>query len=130
MLRSVMECRGKFSSKLLRKAQFAPLHFDDLLNFRSVETDKISGKVRLQTAPIAALSALTCKQDTMRVLNFNKATRDLRTRLLGNAKRLAEGEAKELNLFVDLLERCLNLNPERRCTPAEALKHPFILRSK
>ena len=64
------------------------------------------------------------------MLNFNKPARDLRTRLLGNTKRLAEGEAKELNLFVDLLEKCLNLNPERRCTPAEALKHPFIMRTK
>jgi serine/threonine-protein kinase PRP4 len=35
---------------------------------------------------------------------------------------------KELNLFADLLERCLNLNPEKRCTPDEALKHPFIRR--
>lgn len=45
MLRSIMECRGKFNHKLLRKAQFSSLHFDDLLNFRSVEKDKISGKV-------------------------------------------------------------------------------------
>lgn len=45
MLRSIMECRGKFSHKMLRKAQFAPMHFDDLLNFKSVERDKLSGKV-------------------------------------------------------------------------------------
>lgn len=46
MLRSIMECRGKFSHKILRKAQFAGLHFDDLLNFRSVDKDRLSGKVR------------------------------------------------------------------------------------
>jgi serine/threonine-protein kinase PRP4 len=46
MLRSIMECRGKFSHKILRKAQFAGLHFDDLLNFRSVEKDKVSNKVK------------------------------------------------------------------------------------
>lgn len=45
MLRAIMECRGKFSHKILRKAQFAGLHFDDLLNFRSVEKDKLSNKV-------------------------------------------------------------------------------------
>ena len=49
MLRSIMECRGKFSHKILRKAQFAGLHFDDLLNFRSVEKDKLSGKVGSST---------------------------------------------------------------------------------
>lgn len=46
MLRAIMECRGKFSHKILRKAQFAGFHFDDLLNFRSVEKDKLTGKVR------------------------------------------------------------------------------------
>lgn len=45
MLRSMMECRGKFSHKLLRKGQFTNLHFDDMLNFRSVEKDKITGRV-------------------------------------------------------------------------------------
>lgn len=45
MLRSMMECRGKFSHKLLRKGQFTNLHFDDMLNFRSVERDKITGRV-------------------------------------------------------------------------------------
>ena len=43
---------------------------------------------------------------------------------------MAEAEAKELSLFIDLLDRCLNVNPEKRCTPAEALKHPFILKAK
>ncbi|MCJ1385322.1 U4/U6 small nuclear ribonucleoprotein prp4 [Xylographa soralifera] len=112
MLRSIMECRGKFSHKILRKAQFAGLHFDDLLNFRSVEKDKLSGK------------------DVVRILNYTKPTRDLRTRLMANARGMAEADMKELSAFVDLLDRCLNLNPEKRCTPTEALKHPFIMRTK
>ncbi|KAL8955046.1 MAG: hypothetical protein Q9183_006815 [Haloplaca sp. 2 TL-2023] len=45
MLRAIMECRGKFGHKILRKAEFARQHFDDLLNFRSVEKDKLTGKV-------------------------------------------------------------------------------------
>ena len=35
-------------------------------------------------------------------------------------------DTRLLNLFVDLLERCLALNPDRRITPAEALKHSFF----
>ncbi|MCJ1282637.1 U4/U6 small nuclear ribonucleoprotein prp4 [Xylographa opegraphella] len=112
MLRSIMECRGKFSHKILRKAQFAGLHFDDMLNFRSVERDKLSGK------------------DVVRILNYTKPARDLRTRVMANARGMAEADIKELSAFVDLLDRCLNLNPEKRCTPMEALKHPFILRTK
>ncbi|KAF8243825.1 kinase-like protein [Wilcoxina mikolae CBS 423.85] len=109
MLRSIMECRGRFSNKLLKKGQFTGFHFDEMGNFRSVEKDKITGK------------------DVVRTLNFTKPTRELKSRLLSAATG-SETELKELNLFVDLLERCLNLNPEKRCTPDEALKHPFIRR--
>ncbi|KAL8850337.1 MAG: hypothetical protein Q9221_004752 [Calogaya cf. arnoldii] len=112
MLRAIMECRGKFSHKVLRKAEFGRQHFDDLLNFRSIEKDKLTGK------------------DVVRILNFTKPTRDLRSRLMANAKDMDDVELKELYSFVDLLDRCLNLNAEKRCTPVEALKHPFITRAK
>lgn len=55
-----------------------------------------------------------------------KPTRDLRTRLMAASGGMTESEARDLNLFVDLLERCLALNPDKRITPAEALKHPFF----
>ena len=112
MLRSIMECRGKFPPKLLRRGALTHLHFDDLLNFRSVEEDKITGRM------------------VTKILDFKKPTRDLKTRLLGKGTRVSETEAKEINLFIDLLDRCLNLNPEKRCTPSEALRHPFIARPK
>ncbi|KAL8654388.1 MAG: hypothetical protein Q9226_003454 [Calogaya cf. arnoldii] len=112
MLRAIMECRGKFSHKVLRKAEFGRQHFDDPLNFRSIEKDKLTGK------------------DVVRILNFTKPTRDLRSRLMANAKDMDDVELKELYSFVDLLDRCLNLNAEKRCTPVEALKHPFITRAK
>lgn len=70
-------------------------------------------------------------QDVVRILNLTKPTRDLKTRLLANAKgTMDDVEVKELNLFADLLDRCLNLNPEKRCTPVEALKHPFLTRTR
>ncbi|KAL5338716.1 kinase-like domain-containing protein [Aspergillus crustosus] len=113
MLKSIMECRGKYPPKLLRRGSLAHLHFDDMLNFHSTEEDKITG--RLAT----------------RVVDFKKPTRDLKTRLMGKGTRgMTDNEAKELALFMDLLDRCLSLNPEKRCTPAEALKHPFISRPK
>jgi serine/threonine-protein kinase PRP4 len=45
MLRSIMECRGKFTTKMLKRAQFAHVHFDERADFRSVEPDKLTGKV-------------------------------------------------------------------------------------
>ncbi|KAI9821361.1 MAG: U4/U6 small nuclear ribonucleoprotein prp4 [Thelocarpon impressellum] len=111
MLRSIMECRGKFGHKMLRRAHFAGLHFDDLLNFRSVEKDKLTSK------------------DIVRILPLTKPTRDLKARLLATAKGMDDAEVKELQQFADLLDRCLALNPEKRCSPSEALRHPFISRA-
>lgn len=115
MLRSIQECRGKISPKLLKKgwADYVYEHFDpNLQMFRSVETDKITGK------------------DVTRMVNILKPTRDLKSRLIGSTKGLSEAEVKEINLFYDLLDKCLALNPEKRITPGEALKHPFIHRTK
>lgn len=112
MLRSIMECRAKFSHKLLRRGTLTNMYFDDLLNFQSIEEDKVTGRV------------------STKVVDFKKPTRDLRSRLIGKGKKMDDGEKKELELFLDLLDKCLNLNPEKRCTPAEASKHPFITRGK
>lgn len=65
----------------------------------------------------------------IKTLSFTKPSRDLRTRLMSASKGLTEAETKELALFTDLLDRCLALNPEKRCTPHDALKHPFITRA-
>lgn len=37
MLLLIMELKGKFNHKLLKKAKFTENHFDDQLNFLSVE---------------------------------------------------------------------------------------------
>lgn len=39
---------------------------------------------------------------------------------------MSEGETRDLNNFIDLLEHCLALNPEKRIKAADALKHPFF----
>ncbi|KAI0999404.1 Serine/threonine-protein kinase [Podosphaera aphanis] len=111
MLRSIMDCRGKLTTKMLKRARFAHIHFDEMTNFRSFEQDKITGKEIVRTLP------------------FAKPTRDLRTRLTSASKGLTETETRELALFTDLLDRCLALNPEKRITPTEALKHPFITKA-
>jgi serine/threonine-protein kinase PRP4 len=59
-------------------------------------------------------------------MNFVKPTRDLRTRLTAVASSMGDAEARELNQFIDLLEHCLALNPDKRMKPADALKHPFF----
>jgi serine/threonine-protein kinase PRP4 len=53
MLRSIMDCRGKFTTKMLKRATFAHVHFDDMANFKSVEQDKITGKVCFSASILA-----------------------------------------------------------------------------
>lgn len=55
-----------------------------------------------------------------------KPTRDLRTRLMAASTGMNDAEMRDLNHFVDLLEQCLALNPDKRIKPTEALKHPFF----
>lgn len=113
MLKTIMDCRGKFPHKLLRKGSLTYDYFDDLLNFKSQEQDKATGRIVTKIVDIKA-----------------KPVRDLRARLLPKDKRLTEQEKKELELFADLLDKCLDLRPEKRITPNDALKHPFIVRTK
>jgi serine/threonine-protein kinase PRP4 len=113
MLRTIMECRGKFPHKLLRRGTLTHEYFDDLLNFRAQETDKTTGRTITKLIDIKA-----------------KPVRDLRSRLMPKGKRIDEQERKELELFLDLLDKCLDLRPDKRITPTDALKHPFFVRTK
>ncbi len=63
----------------------------------------------------------------MRQVHITKPGRDLRSRLLPpNSSKLRDDEAKTLMAFIDLLDKCLALDPAKRITPKEALAHPFI----
>jgi serine/threonine-protein kinase PRP4 len=57
---------------------------------------------------------------------MTKPTRDLRTRLMAASTNMDDAEARELQQFIDLLEHCLALNPDKRLKPLDALKHPFF----
>ena len=113
MLRSIMECRGKYPHKLLRKGSETYKYFDDLLNFHAIEEDKHTRRLVTKTIEIKA-----------------KPIRDLRSRIMPKGKKLDEAERKDIELFLDLLDKCLDLRVEKRITPNEALKHPFLMRTK
>lgn len=46
MLRLMMEVKGKLNHRLIKKASFGEMYFDENINFLSVEKDKITGAVR------------------------------------------------------------------------------------
>ncbi|ATY65492.1 serine threonine kinase (Prp4) [Cordyceps militaris] len=108
MLKAIMEIRGRFTPKLYKRGQLSAGHFDDLGQFVSVEHDKLLNKTAVRTLPVV------------------KPTRDLRTRLMAASAGMNDAETKDLNHFVDLLDQCLALNPDKRIKPTDALKHPFF----
>lgn len=60
---------------------------------------------------------------------ISKATRDLKSRLMPASSvqlKMKDDELKQMLSFVDLLEKCLQLDPARRITPRDALLHPFL----
>ncbi|GAB7351447.1 hypothetical protein MBLNU459_g2111t1 [Dothideomycetes sp. NU459] len=113
MLKAIMECRGKIPNRMLKKSEFWAQHFDPDGTFLSQEFDVIT------------------RREVIRRVNITKTTpaKELKTRLFNNAKGLSVADAKELNLFADLLDKCLAVDPARRITPTDALKHGFINRS-
>ena len=45
MLRLMMEVKGKINHRLIKKANFGEMYFDENNNFLSVEKDRITGSV-------------------------------------------------------------------------------------
>ena len=45
MLLLMMELRGRFNSKMIKKAQFGGVYFDDMGAFISIDRDRVTGAV-------------------------------------------------------------------------------------
>ncbi|KAF8734297.1 hypothetical protein AX14_003463 [Amanita brunnescens Koide BX004] len=109
MLLLMMELKGRFNSKMIKRAKFGDTYFDEMGAFESVEKDRVTGA------------------DVIRKVHITKPTRDLRARLMPSSSvKLRDDENKLIISFIDLLEKCLALDPARRISPREASAHPFI----
>ncbi|KAI0255180.1 kinase-like domain-containing protein [Lactifluus subvellereus] len=109
MLLLMMELKGRFNQKMIKKAKFGDTYFDEMGGFDSIEKDRVTGA------------------DVVRKAHISKPTRDLRARLMPpSSAQMKDDERKLLTSFVDLLDKCLALDPARRITPKEALVHSFL----
>lgn len=59
MLLLMMELKGRFNGKMIKKAKFGDMYFDDMGGFQSVETNKVLGTVRLHTFLVSRQPLLT-----------------------------------------------------------------------
>jgi serine/threonine-protein kinase PRP4 len=65
-------------------------------------------------------------QEVIKQISITKPKRDVRARIVPAPSKLKEDELKVSLAFVDLLDKCLTLDPAKRITPKEALNHPFV----
>uniref|UniRef100_A0A915BSH6 Serine/threonine-protein kinase PRP4 homolog n=3 Tax=Parascaris univalens TaxID=6257 RepID=A0A915BSH6_PARUN len=108
MLKFMMDLKGKFSNRLVRKAQFRDQHFDFNCNFLYHEVDKVT------------------QRDKVTTLSVIRVTRDLEAELLGEQELDKDGRRK-LEQFRSLLDAMVTLDSSKRITCSEALKHPFVV---
>ncbi|XXQ33111.1 non-specific serine/threonine protein kinase [Plasmodiophora brassicae] len=108
MLLRIMELRGSFPVKLLRKAAFAEHHFDADFVFERRRVDKVTK------------AAFKVK------MRIERPTRDLHTLLRQSAGRMTDADMKALSQLKDLVDKCLIVDPTKRITPEAARSHPFL----
>jgi serine/threonine-protein kinase PRP4 len=126
MLLLMMELKGRFNSKMIKKAKFGDVYFDEMGVFQSVENDRVTGAV-MSSFSLLSRWLIVSTQEVLKKVHISKPTRDLKTRLMPPASaKIKEDESKMILNFVDLLDKCLTLDPSRRIQPREALNHPFI----
>ncbi|KRY68098.1 Serine/threonine-protein kinase PRP4 -like protein, partial [Trichinella pseudospiralis] len=110
MLKFMMDIKGKFPKKMIRRGLFYEKHFDQNLDFLYYEIDKLT------------------QREKVTVMNTITPSRDLLNELIGDQCFDEEGYRKVLQLK-DLIERMLHLEPGKRINLSEALRHPFIVDS-
>ncbi|RKP02997.1 hypothetical protein CXG81DRAFT_10118 [Caulochytrium protostelioides] len=119
MLFRIMQTLGKVPHRLIRRGPTAAVsaHFDGgpALLFRQHTRDRLTGRPVARLLAIAAGPASAADALAARFPHCPSSLNAARTPF-----------ERRLWHLVDLVERCLALNPDRRITPAAALAHPFI----
>jgi len=108
MLYIMQEICGPFPKKLIKKGAFTKQHFDDSGAFKRVVRDRIT------------------QREFLKLYNFTKPTHEIKDDLLKVNFELPADEKRMILQLHDLLEKMLILDPDRRISVEDALKHPFF----
>jgi len=108
MIKLMMQIKGKFSAKMIKRGKFSDEFFTEQGEFLSQEIDPVTKKIYVKEVNVSGTP-----------------TKDLFSMLKAVSLNNAE-ETKSLSTFKDFLEKCLVLDPNKRFTAHEALCHNFI----
>jgi len=125
MLVRFMDAMGPFSHKMVRRhaASYARMglqpHF---------EVGRTGGTYQLRKHDVDRVTG----QPVCRLVNVLSARADARLAqvLLRSSKGTSSGERVDVLKFADFLNRCLALDPARRLSVRDALRHDFFVRKK
>merc|ERR1712232_754752 len=116
MLRLFMEVKGKFPHKVIKAGSLWKQHFDENLDFRYFDTDKVTRKKVTRT---------------ITDLSQKRSIADIVMARVGPEKqRSTDSEdvlyCKKAKQFADLMNQMTTLDPERRVDAQDGLSHPFV----
>ncbi|PVZ99213.1 hypothetical protein BB558_004771 [Smittium angustum] len=94
------------------------------LVFLSQETDPTTGKPIIVKKDIHSNGNFDLSTDSKGKGSHEEGS--IKTRLLSNYVCKTPADLVKINMFADLLEKCLELTPEKRLSPNGALLHPFF----
>lgn len=116
MLKWFMDFKGKLPHKMIKTGMCWKQHFDDNLDFKFLDENKLTRKKITRT--ITDCSA-------------KKSILDMVLARVGPEKVKSENKddqlyVKKAKQFADLMSQMTTLDPDRRGTPEDLLKHPFV----
>jgi len=110
MLKLMMDMKGKIPHRVLKKGTLKDYHFDQNLNFLLTEVDRVTEREKVTVLPTI------------------QPTVDLRKEILNGQmiSRMSEEQLRKINQLIDLLDKCLAMDPTKRLSVNQAISHPFI----
>jgi len=116
-VRNIIDLRGPIPRKLIKQAHFRDLYYDGNFSYMYQHISKKKNEDGENIVTIKTIPNLTATKDLWDLLLPPKA-----------AKKANQALRTQLGLFQNFLEKCLDVDPSKRLTAAQALKHAFIKR--
>lgn len=131
-LKLIFEITGMPSKKLLSHCKYRHEHFDADGNFLE-HVEVVNGRVRpavlYQLSHQSSISSLISSiQDIVKRVVITKPTRSIQNEIIksyGEALKTPE-EKKHVAQLADLITQCIIVDPKKRITPEQAIKHPLF----
>ncbi|OMJ09408.1 Serine/threonine-protein kinase prp4, partial [Smittium culicis] len=134
MLKLIMQMKGMIPNRVLKRSKFALNHFGSgTMGASNVEMSGIWDKSVIGKSNIFFMSSeidLVSNTKVVKKMEFQvnsgqTSVNKLKQQLLEYSGNSTEDRLK-INLFADLIDKCTEISPEKRISPADALKHPFF----